>query len=90
MELKLTQTVIKEVLDEMLYLAGHTYSYAAYLNLNERVKQTIKMDQQALDRWMDWGSNHIQDRLGYSRFQAETEMAWIHYKFGISEKQNNI
>lgn len=86
MESNLIQTVTKEVLDEMMYLAGHKYSYAAYLNLNERAKQRVTMDQQALDRWMDWGSNHIQDRLGYSRFQAETEMAWIHYKFGISEK----
>lgn len=86
MEVTLKQTIIKQVLDEMMYLAGYDVKYLSYLKLNEEAKKRYTISQSAMDKWMNWGASHIEDRLRYNRIQAETEISWIHYNFGLLEK----
>jgi hypothetical protein len=73
----------KEIIMEMMTIAGHDISYEDLLKEEDGWWARYTMTQEQRDKWVDFSVNLLRTKLRWSKRKAVDQMKWVDLMWGL-------
>jgi hypothetical protein len=78
--------VLKDIIDKMFIIAGHSVGYDDIINRKDNWYMQWSMTDDQRKDWINWGIEYIRKKKRYSKHLAEREMRMIDLYCGLTDK----
>jgi hypothetical protein len=73
----------KEIIMEMMKIAGHDISYEDLLKEKDGWWARYTMTQEQRDQWVDFSVNLLRTKLRWSKRKSVDQMKWVDLMWGL-------
>ncbi len=73
----------KEIIMEMMSIAGHDISYEDLLKEKDGWWAKYTMTQEQRDKWVDFSVNLLRTKLRWSKRKSVDQMKWVDLMWGL-------
>ena len=88
--MKKTDTLLKEIIDKMFEIAGHSLRYEDVVGREDPWFQEYTMTESQNKEWREWGTDYIKSKKKAWAKVASREMAMIDLYIGLKTVPDEI